>query len=360
MGWSRTAFSASGAPFLLAMALASPLVGALTERIGARAVFSLAIVLVSTTLVLFSHMESLWQFYALGFLLGGATTGLGDIPAGTVVSQWFGQGRGLALGLVYIGSNIGGTIVPIAAQAIAAGSSWRTALRVLAVAGCVVILPFALFVVRERREAVTDGDAPAPAAPPAPSMTLAEARRTPSFWVLFGVLTTFYFYYLGVNHHLVAFLSDSGFSDAAAARRYSAAIAVGIAGKVGMGLVADRVPIRLAIVLNFALLAVGSVLLLGVRQAPGLLPAFLAIHGFTVAAENVMLPLVVAECFGVEHMARIYGAIMLALLPGGVAGSVFAGWVFDTVGTYWPAFAAFAVLNALAVVALTWLRPLKR
>ena len=80
-------------------------------------------------------------------------------------------------------------------------------------------------------------------------------------------------------------------------------------------------------------------MLLGVGRAPGLLPAFLVVHGFTVAAENVMLPLVVVECFGVAHLARIYGAIMLALLPGGVAGSVFAGWVFDTVGSYWTAFA---------------------
>ena len=358
MGWSRTAFSASGAPFLLAMALASPIVGALTERVGARLVFSLAITLVGTTLVLFSHMETLWQFYALGFLLGGATTGLGDIPAGTVVSQWFGRSRGLALGLVYIGSNIGGAIVPIAAQAIAETSSWRTALRVLAVAGWAVILPFALFGVRERREAPVDEASAAESVPA--GMTLAEARRTPSFWILFGVLTSFYFYYLGVNHHLVAFLSDAGFSDAAAARRFSAAVAVGIAGKVGMGLLADRIPIRAAIVLNFALMAVGSFLLLGVAQVPGLLPAFLVIHGFTVAAENVMLPLVVAECFGVAHMARIYGAIMLALLPGGVAGSVFAGWVFDTVGSYWPAFTGFAVLNVLAVAALTRLRPLAR
>jgi MFS family permease len=359
MGWSRTAFSASGAPFLLAMALASPLVGALTERVGARLVFSLAITLVGTTLVLFSHMETLWQFYALGFLLGGATTGLGDIPAGTVVSQWFGRGRGLALGLVYIGSNIGGAIVPIAAQAIAETSSWRTALRVLAVAGCAVVLPFALFVVRERREAPGD-EAAAAESVPVTGMTLAEARRTPSFWILFAVLTSFYFYYLGVNHHLVAFLTDAGFSDAAAARRFSAAVAVGIAGKVGMGLVADRIPIRAAIVLNFALMTVGSFLLLGVGHAPGLLPAFLVIHGFTVAAENVMLPLVVAECFGVAHMARIYGAIMLALLPGGVAGSVFAGWIFDTVGNYWMAFAGFAALNVLAVAALTRLRPLAR
>ena len=126
-----------------------------------------------------------------------------------------------------------------------------------------------------------------------------------------------------------------------------------------MGLLDDRVPIQRAIVLNFALMTAGSMLLLAVGRMPGLLPAFLTIHGFTVAAENVMLPLVIAECFGVAHLARIYGAIMLALLPGGMAGSVFAGFVFDTLGSYWVAFATFAALNVAAVVALTWLRPLK-
>jgi MFS family permease len=357
MGWSRTAFSASGGPFLLAMALASPLVGTLTERVGARAVFAGSIVLVAVALVLFSHMQALWQFYALGLLLGAATTGLGDIPAGAVVSRWFGRGRGLALGIVYVGSNIGGTIVPVAATAIAAGSSWRVALRVLAAAGCLVVLPAALGFVREPRGAPV-GDVPVE--PEAEEgLTLAEARRTPSFWILFWVLFAFYFYYLGVNHHLVAFLSDAGFSDASAARHFSAAVAVGILGKLGMGLVADRVAARRAIVLNFSLLTAGSLLLLGVGRAPALLPVFLAVHGFTVAAENVTLPLVVADCFGVRHLARIYGALMLALLPGGVAGATYAGWMFDTTGSYRPAFETFAVLNVVAVVGLTRLRPLR-
>src|SRR4030095_5656121 len=86
-----------------------------------------------------------------------------------------------------------------------------------------------------------------------------EARRTPTFWLLGGVLFLFYFYYLGVNHHLVAFLSDAGFSDASAARQFSAAVAVGIAGKIGMGLVGDRLPARRAALLTFALMAAGSV-----------------------------------------------------------------------------------------------------
>lgn len=364
LGWSRTAFAASGGPFLLAMSLASPMVGTLTERAGARVVFSLAITLVGVALVLLSYMQTLWQFYLIGLLLGAATTGLGDIPAGAVVSQWFQRNRGLALGLVYIGSNIGGAIVPIAATEIATVSSWRVALRVLAVVGWLIILPFALWVVRERRNgqpARLDGGAvdetrTVPVSQSASSLTLVEAMRTPSFWILAGVLFTFYFYYLGVNNHLVAFLSDAGFTDAAAARRFSAAIAVGIAGKIGMGLLADRVPIRAAIVVNFGLMTVGSFLLLAVGRAPHLLPVFLVIHGFTVAAENVMLPLIVVECFGVTHMAQIYGAIMFMLLPGGVAGPMFAGYAFDSLGSYRLAFTTFAVLNAVAVGALLLLR----
>jgi MFS family permease len=356
MGWSRTAFAAVGGPLLLAMALASPLVGGLTERLGARAVFASGITLVALALLGLSHMQTRWEFYLLGLLLGLAITGLGDIPAGAVVSQWFGRQRGLALGLVYTGSNIGGSIIPLVATAVAAESSWRQALRVLAGGGWALILPFALLGVRERRETAV-GDEADDLVAEASGLTLAEARRTGSFWLLGGVLFLFYFYYLGVNNHLVAFLSDAGFSNASAARQFSAAVAVGIAGKIVMGLVGDRLPARRAALLTFALMALGSVALLGVGRLPALLPLFLVVHGFTVAAENVMLPLVVVECFGVRHLARIYGALMLALLPGGVAGPTFAGWMYDRLGTYWPAFAVFALGNFAAVAALAAIRP---
>lgn len=358
MGWSRGAFAAVGGPLLLAMALASPLVGGLTERLGARAVFAGAITGVAAALVGLSQVQALWQFYLLGFVLGVAVTGLGDIPAGTVVSQWFGRQRGLALGLAYVGSNIGGALVPLVATTVAAGSSWRTALQVLAVGGWLVIFPFALFGIRERRDAArpdvdVDDDRAA-------GTSLADALRTPAFWLLGAVLFLFYFYYLGVNNHLVAFLSDAGFSDAAAARRFGAAVAVGIAGKIGMGLVGDRIPARRAAIATFILMTAGSMALLAVGRMPSLLPVFLVVHGFTVAAENVMLPLVVIECFGARHLARIYGALMLALLPGGLAGPTFAGWVFDRLGTYWPAFAVFAAGNVLAVLGLLALRPAPR
>lgn len=358
MGWSRTAFAAAGGPLLLAMALASPLVGALTERVGARVVFTGAITLVAAALLGLSVMQSLWAFYVLGFVLGTGITGLGDVPAGGVVSAWFGRRRGLALGLVFVGSNLGGALVPLVAAAVAETSGWRVALRVLAVGGWLLIVPFALWAVRDRPAATRD--LPEVPADTLEGATLGEALRTPAFWILAGVLFSFYVYYLGVNHHLVAYLTDVGFTDAAAARRFAWAIAVGVAGKIGIGLVADRIPVHRAALLTFGLLTAGSLVLLAVGDWPALLPVFLTVHGLTVAAENVMLPLLVAWCFGTRHLTRIYGALMLALLPGGFLGAVFAAWVQDQTGRYLPAFVTFAVLNVAALAALATLRAAPR
>jgi MFS family permease len=351
LGWSRTAFAGSGGPFLLAMALASPLAGAATERFGARAVFSTAITLVAAALIGLSYMETLWHFYALGVVLGAAVTGLGDVPVGAVVARAVGQGRGRALGLVYVGSNVGGAIVPVVASALAEASSWRVALRVLAVGGWLVIFPVARWGIPATLEPArgeSDG--------PADGLTLRQALRTRRFWMLAVVLFAFYFYYLGVNNHLVAFLSDQGFTNAEAARRFGWAIAVGIAGKLVVGGLADATSVRAVTLATFALVAVASVCLLGVGRVPALLPVFLTIHGAAVAAENVVLPLVVAACFGTAHLARIYGALMAVLLPGGVLGPMFAAWTYDSGRGYWAAFALFAACNVAALAVLARVR----
>ena len=54
-------------------------------------------------------MQSLPHFYASSLLFGCALTGLGDIPVGALAARWFAKGRGLVLGFIYVGSNIGGS-----------------------------------------------------------------------------------------------------------------------------------------------------------------------------------------------------------------------------------------------------------
>jgi len=353
--WSRAAFSVAASPLLIAMALGAPLAGTLAERFGSRWVLTGSALLLAASLGSVGLVAELWHLMLLMVGFGLALSGLGDVVTGAVASRWVSRRRGMALGLVFIGSNVGGALVPIAAEAMASHEDWRFAITWLGIGTAALILPFALFAVRDRPTGESTSPAGSSSDTPHPSLNLPAAIRTRSFWILAFLLTTFYFYYIAVNVHLVALLTDLGISDARAAASLGFAVALGIVAKLASGAVADRFDTRGVLMANFALVALASGLLMGAGR-PVLLATFLVAHGFATAAQNVMLPLAVVYAFGVEHMARIYGTLMVALLPGGVLGPIFAGWAFDRLGDYRLALALFLGLNLTALASLGWLR----
>ena len=51
-----------------------------------------------------------------------------------------------------------------------------------------------------------------------------------------------------------------------------------------------------------------------------------------------------------------YGLLLLALVPGGTAGPLLAGWAFDTTGSYATVFGIFLMGNLSALAALEMVR----
>ena len=356
-GWSRTEFSFARTPQLFATALTSPLVGFLVVRFGARGVLVSACLVLGLSFALLSGMQTLWHYYVLITLMGLSVTGLGDITVGAAVSEWVTKRRGLALGLVYSGSNLAGFVLTRLADSTAAATSWRNALLTIGVGGALVILPFALFAVRSPRadERPSEGAASSASVATDADLPLRDALRTRSFWLLLAGLFTFFFYFLGMLEHLVLFLRDEGISREDAVGYFSYAIGLGIASKLGCGWLADRLHARRTLVLDFGLLALSSLVLLALPDAR-LIWVYVLSYSFATAARDVVYPLIIQHCFGVRHMAEIYGVLMLALLAGGGLGPLFAGAVHDRTGSYDLAFATFAVLNVGAFLALTLVR----
>ena len=96
-GWSRGDFMAAGSPRTFVAALASPVVGVLTQRFGARPVVTVSLLLLGSVYALTSRVDALWQVFALSVGIGVVVAGVGDIAVGTVVSKWVRRSRGLAL-----------------------------------------------------------------------------------------------------------------------------------------------------------------------------------------------------------------------------------------------------------------------
>jgi MFS family permease len=350
LGWSRTDYALANPIMSTTVALVGPLVGWAVDRRGARPVLVAGSLLMSAALVLVGRMATTVQFYAIALLVGTGVACLGDLPTGRAVADRFRSARGLALGAVYIGSNIGGALVPLVATVLAAGASWRAGFTGIGSVLWIALLPLALSVGRSAPTA-----AAASTEDTAVGNNWRDLLRERDFWLLFWVLFAFYLYRLGLNTHLVAFLGDLGYSSLEAAGSFSLTLAIGIAGKLAVGAIADRIGARISVIGIFLLIAIASALLLA-PTTRGVIPAFLVLHGFATAAEDVVVPLLIAQRFGVEHLGRVYGALLLALVPGGTLGPVVAGKVFDATGSYREVFAAFVVANVLAVLALVAVR----
>jgi MFS family permease len=361
LGWTRAQWSSALAPQLPTQALASPFVGALCARFGARGVMGASVAALGVAFAAMSRLDSL-----LGFTLGIAFTGIalagvGDVTAGAVVARWVERGRGLALGIVYTGANLGGSAFAWLGAELASRQSWREMLATFGVLGAAVMLPFALLAVREPRAGEGVGTRGLEEAEGrgtgSGDVGLGQALRTRSFWILAFALFAVLFYFVAMIRHMVLFLRDVGYSPEQAATFYGVGIFLGVASKVLFGLLADRLPVRTSALLNTALIALSSLLVFWVPRSELFAWLFVLVYGFAVNARDVMFPLVVTHCFGVRDLARIYGALMVVLLPAGALGPILAGAVFDRRGSYDLAFAAFAALNLVALALLVGVRP---
>jgi len=364
---TRAQLSGAAFPQLIFQALAGPLVGILCIRLGASRILAVSAALFAFVFFFFSRVETMSGLYIAISGVGLCAAGMGDITVGHVISQWFRKNRGLALGIAYAGSNLGGMLMVTLVSSVAVRASWREGLLAIVPVALFILLPAALFLVRDppsgHRENVVGaqaGGADANESRDEPrDLNLKAAIRTRSFWILTATLFTFFFYFTGVLDHFVLFLTDGGMSKEDARFYFGQAVGLGVISKVLGGFLSDRIPQERAIQAIYALLAFSSLVLLGLPN-PALLWVFILSYGFSQACRDVVYPLVLGRCFGDRYLGEIYGAMTLTLLPGGALGPMFAAVLRDQLGNYDLVFGVFAVLNVLALAALFLLRNERR
>ncbi|MBA3763035.1 MAG: MFS transporter, partial [Chthoniobacterales bacterium] len=125
--WSEIDYSNVAFAFTTAYAIGLVLVGRLTDRLGTRKGFSLAIVFWSLAAMGHAFVNSVMGFSAARFALGLGEAG--NFPAAVkTVAEWFPKKeRALATGIFNSGSNIGAIVTPLVVPWITVTYGWRTA-----------------------------------------------------------------------------------------------------------------------------------------------------------------------------------------------------------------------------------------
>ncbi|MGE0823931.1 MAG: MFS transporter [Candidatus Binatia bacterium] len=370
-GWSRAETATAFSLYLLIGGIVLPVWGWLVDRLGARGVFLLSALIDGVALLFLSAVQSLASYYAWYLLLGIGLAGIGPMPVGKVVTQWFVAKRGLAMGIALVGASGGGLVLVPLCGFLIAEFSWRVAYQALAVLSLGIMFPLVWFFVVNRPEekgleplgqhnasqgvsqkprvAFTEGATEAPAAATLESRdwTLKEALSAPTFWLL-GVAFGLGLMAAGAVHtHQVAFLQDAGQSLELASTITGVSLGMSMVGRFAAGWVSELFPYPhyiLAVSLLMQAVGIGMLLSLDSFGVVGL-ALFVALFGLGYGGMIVLWPLTVGHDFGRQAFGAIAGVLgTIGLSFGGASGPIIAGAIYDTTGSYYWAFLGCIVI----------------
>jgi MFS family permease len=286
----------------------------------------------------------------------GLAAGSFYAPLISTTTRWFTENRSLAVALVSAGLGLGSTVMGPLARWIITGYDWRIALLVMGNLAWLVIIPAALL--------VRDPAAPSPDAAPVATggfggreFTAAQALRTPQFAAIAVTHFACCAAHSGPIFHMVTNAMDHGVTAMAAATVFSMAGVGSLIGKVGCGLVADRIGAKRMLLMGLALQAVSISLYTVTRE----LTAFYALalmFGFAYGGVMPLYAIVVREYFGARIMGTTFGAVGFVATLGMALGPVAGGWLYDTFGSYfWLYLGSFGIGMGAVAIALTFRPP---
>jgi MFS family permease len=83
------------------------------------------------------------------------------------------------------------------------------------------------------------------------------------------------------------------------------------------------------------------------------------LYGIGMGIANIVPSLMRARYFGRKAFGSIGGTSSMFIAPVGVIAPIYAGWVYDTTGSYLTAYTLFVVLLMVSGCILPFIRPPK-
>jgi sugar phosphate permease len=353
LGWSRTSIMGAYTVGAISSALASPFVGRIIDKYGARVLMPISAVIGGGLLMGLAGITQPWHFYLLfGVGLGVARPCFSMVSAMTTVSNWFIVRRGRALALTTMGAAVSALVIIPLTQYFVIYLSWRNAWIVLGGMTWVLLaIPSAIFIRRRPEdlgllpdgEIIKDRDLSESVDIPLEiNWTGAEAMRTPTFWFLQISQILIYFAVMGIWMHAIASFTDHGVTPAQAAIAMGSISLTSIPSRIIWGLIAEKYNLQICTIICYLGLGT-SVIVIMLADSFFMALAGIAINGTFFGGVIVLQSLVWPEYFGRESLGTIQGYSELFRVIGFAGGPLLAGIIFDLTGSYYAAFTSFAV-----------------
>lgn len=341
--------AAAGIPLVLVgSSLLAPFVGVLIAKFSLRLLMLLGALLgvAGFATLALTHSYALY-LAAYALLLGPAMILAGSIAPATLVTRWFAQNRGLALGLVHLP-----VIIAITPWLVERGLRVFTPTTIylcIAAAIALILVPASLFAIDhppggESKAPVSSGKRTSDG-----SLSVGQLLSRPRFWALCLAAIASMASSVMLGSLLVPMGQSWGFTRAESALLQSGMSLVGIAGSVLFGWVADRLGGgRSLALIGFNCAVLWAVLLLHPPFAvTGVVIGLIGLHG---AGAIPTLGRGLSDAFGQASYSRGFGLNTLIGLPFIAISVIGSAKVFSLTQSYDGAIMAMAGFFVVAML----------
>ena len=352
-GWSASAVSAPVTVYYVTGALLTTVIGDLYQRFGPRVVVAGGSVAMAGGLAALGVVTQPWQLYPVFLVMSVGWGAMSGAAINIILAPWWERRRGFVVSIAFNGATFGGVIIAPALIPLIGRLGFTRALATGGLVLLVVLLAIAGGVMRRGPEALglsPDGD---PGSRPRVESSASRARyrrgdalRTWRFWSVSAPFALGLAAQVGVLTHLVAIVMPT-LGGGGAARAVSVTTAAGVIGRLGTGVVVDRLNRRLVSSVTLAV-QIGGLALLAWAPSAGAVYAGCALFGLGVGNLTTLPGLILAVEWPRERFSSLVGLVVGINQFTFAFGPSLVGVVRDWAGAYGPALTACTVLQAVA------------
>ncbi len=346
----------------LCAALPLSLIGPMSDRWGLRGTTLVATVALSMTCFMASQVSSFLTlfvaFFALRFLGQGSLT----LLSGNAISMWFRTKIGRVSAVMSFGTAMTFAFVPEWINDSIEVYGWRQTYQAMAVIVAALMVPLLVLLFRNRPEDVGQavdgllvvpelaGSAKDTSGIADHSLTLRQAMRGRSFYILAAATSMWAMVGTGIVFYLFTLCDDRGFHSDVPADLFKTFGLTMLAAQLAGGVLADFCPLNRLLGIGTVMLAIGTAMLLphSVAMLHGFAILFGGGQGLLIAVGAVVW----VRYYGRLHLGSIRGTVWSLTVAGSGCGPLIMGVVRDHDGNFNAAIVAFTlIMTALAVIA---------
>lgn len=278
-------------------------------------------------------------------LVGIGASGAMQLPISAVLNNWFIEKKGLAMGIAFSGSGVGGVVFSQLINYCIVAYSWRTAYLVLGIITILItVIPVLLFVSKTPetagllpygKSATLSAHEAALNAKEQTTSSFMSTIRTSEFWLYFLGAAAISFTMSAIKGHIPAYMTDIGYTEQIAANILSITVLAVIPGKPLFGIIFDKFGSKKGASTSIGLMIIGILLLIFTPIAFLFAIGFGICYGVGSAYATVGPAMVIGDIFrGSRSYATIFSISSTGATLAGAIGPAVFGAIFDNTGSY--------------------------